>query len=99
MDVSNDVTMNFVLFIAILYSIKKKLIHCGEGDEAGLPEPIGDGDEIQFLIPIGYCNTPISIKAIKHANNTFIQEIEATPSYKNSKPINMYINFNNRSGI
>jgi len=29
------------------------------------------------LIPT--CNAPISIKAIKHANNTFIQEIEATP--------------------
>ena len=25
---------------------KKKLIHCGGGDGAGIPEPIGDGDEI-----------------------------------------------------
>jgi len=30
------------------------LIHYGDGDEAGIPEPIGDGDEIQFVIPVGY---------------------------------------------
>jgi len=32
------------------------LIHFGDGDgdEARIPEPIGDRDEIQFLIPVGY---------------------------------------------
>jgi len=24
------------------------MIHCGDGDEAGIPKPIGEGDEIQF---------------------------------------------------
>jgi len=32
----------------------KKIIQCGDGDEARIPEIIGDGDEIQFLIPIEY---------------------------------------------
>jgi len=34
--------------------MSEKLIHCGEGDEAGIPELIGDEDEIQFLISVGY---------------------------------------------
>ncbi|AES77434.1 hypothetical protein MTR_7g010570 [Medicago truncatula] len=25
-----------------------------DGDGAGIPEPVGDGDEVQFLIPVGY---------------------------------------------
>ena len=32
---------------------KKKFIHCGDGEEARIPKPIGDADEIQFLIPLG----------------------------------------------
>jgi len=32
----------------------KKIIQLGDGDEAGIPEPVGDGDEIQFLISVGY---------------------------------------------
>jgi len=32
----------------------EKIIHCGDGDEAGIPKPDGDGDEIQFFIPVGY---------------------------------------------
>jgi hypothetical protein len=32
----------------------KKVIHYGDGDEAGIPEPVGDGDEIRFFIPTGY---------------------------------------------
>ena len=34
------------------YFLLKKIIQCG--DEVGIPEPIGDGDEVQFLILIGY---------------------------------------------
>jgi len=30
------------------------MVHCRYGDGAGIPEPIGDGDEMQFLIPVGY---------------------------------------------
>jgi len=37
-----------------LIFFNKKIIQCGDGDEAGIPEPVGDGDEIQFLIPVGY---------------------------------------------
>jgi len=33
---------------------KKKIIHCGDGDEAGISEPVGDEDEIRFLIPFRY---------------------------------------------
>ena len=36
------------------YFLLKKIIQCGDGDGAGIPEPVGDGDEIQFLIPVGY---------------------------------------------
>ena len=32
----------------------KKIIQCGDGDGAGIPEPVEDGDGIQFLIPVGY---------------------------------------------
>ena len=35
-----------------LYFLLKIIIRCGDG--AGIPEPIGDGDEIQFLIPVEY---------------------------------------------
>jgi hypothetical protein len=35
-----------------LFFNKKKLIHYGDRDGAGIPEPIWDGDEIQFLIPV-----------------------------------------------
>ena len=30
----------------------KKLINCGDGDEAWIPKPIRNGDGIQFLIPV-----------------------------------------------
>jgi len=30
------------------------LIQCRDGDGAGILEPIGDGDVIQFLIPVEY---------------------------------------------
>jgi len=29
------------------------MIHYGYGDGDGIPEPVGDGDVIQFLIPLG----------------------------------------------
>jgi len=32
----------------------KKMIHCGDGDEAKILELVGDDDEIQFLISVGY---------------------------------------------
>jgi len=32
----------------------KKIIQYGDADEEGIPEPAGDGDEVQFLIPIEY---------------------------------------------
>ncbi|AES72983.1 hypothetical protein MTR_3g098440 [Medicago truncatula] len=32
----------------------KKIIQCGDEDGAGIPEPVGNGDVIQFLIPVGY---------------------------------------------
>jgi len=32
----------------------KKMIHCGDENEAAIPKPVGEGDYIQFLIPIGY---------------------------------------------
>ena len=38
----------------IQFFIKKKFIQCGDGDWAGIPEPVGYGDEVQFLIPIEY---------------------------------------------
>ena len=34
--------------------IKKKYIECGDGDEAVIPEPVRDVDEVHFLIPVGY---------------------------------------------
>jgi len=40
-------TKNAFIFI-------KKVIHCWDGDEAEIPEPVGDGDKVQFLIPAGY---------------------------------------------
>jgi len=38
----------------IFYFLLKKIFNVGRGDEVGIPEPVGDGDEIQFLIPVGY---------------------------------------------
>jgi len=32
----------------------KKNIEYGDGDEAGIPEPVGDGDEVHFFIPVEY---------------------------------------------
>jgi len=37
----------------LLFFIKKN-IQCGDGDETGIPERVGDGDGVQFLIPVGY---------------------------------------------
>jgi len=37
----------------ILFFIKK-IIQCGDGDETEIPEPVGDGDGIQFFILVGY---------------------------------------------
>ncbi|KEH38966.1 hypothetical protein MTR_2g085095 [Medicago truncatula] len=34
--------------VAPFYKIER------DGDGAGIPEPVGDGDEIQFFIPVGY---------------------------------------------
>jgi len=34
------------------YIFIKKNIECGDGDGAGIPESVGD--EIRFLIPVGY---------------------------------------------
>jgi len=38
----------------LLFFIKKKIIQCGDRDEAGIPEPVGDNDGVQFLILVGY---------------------------------------------
>jgi len=38
----------------LLFFIKKNYSICGDGDVAGIPEPVGDGNVIQFLIPVGY---------------------------------------------
>jgi len=38
----------------LVFFIKKKYIQCGDGDEAVIPEPVGDGDKIQHLILVGY---------------------------------------------
>jgi len=32
----------------------KKKIKCKVGDEVGIPEPVGNGDDVHFLIPVGY---------------------------------------------
>jgi len=37
----------------LLFYIKKIILY-GDGDEAGIAELIGDGDEIQFIISVGY---------------------------------------------
>jgi len=37
-----------------LYFLLNFFIKCGDGDETGIPEPVGDGDGIQLLIPVGY---------------------------------------------
>ena len=34
--------------------IKKNYIECGDGDRAGIPEPVEDGDGVYFFIPVGY---------------------------------------------
>jgi len=36
------------------YFLLKNIIQCGDKDGAGIPEPVGDGDEVQFLIPVEY---------------------------------------------
>jgi len=36
------------------FFLLKKYIHYGNGDGVGIPEPVGDGDEIWFLIPAKY---------------------------------------------
>lgn len=38
----------------ILIFFIKKNINFGDGDGAGIPEPVRDEDEIQSLIPVGY---------------------------------------------
>jgi len=37
-----------------LLFLLKKNIECQNGDGAGIPEPVGDGDGVHFLIPVGY---------------------------------------------
>jgi len=37
----------------LIFFIKKD-IQCRNGDEAGIPQPVGDEDEVQFLIPVEY---------------------------------------------
>jgi len=49
--------MHYNIFIGVaqkLFFIKKKNIKCSDGDGAGIPEPVGDGDGVHFLIPVGY---------------------------------------------
>jgi len=46
-NISLGVAKKLIFFI-------KKNIQCGDGDGAGIPEPVGDGDEVQFLISVGY---------------------------------------------
>jgi len=50
-----DNALNISIGVAkkLLFFIKK-IIQCGNGDEAGVPEPVGDRDEVQFLIPVRY---------------------------------------------
>jgi len=45
-NISLGVKKNFYFYL-------KKNIECGDGDGA-IPEPVGDGDEVHFLIPVGY---------------------------------------------
>jgi len=37
-----------------LYFLLNKIIQCGDRDGVGIPEPVGDEDEVQLLIPVGY---------------------------------------------
>jgi len=37
-----------------LLFLLKNYIECGDGDGAGIPEPVGDGDGVYFLIPVRY---------------------------------------------
>lgn len=46
-NISLEVAKNF-------YFLLKKIIQCGDGDGAGIPEPVGDEDEVQFIIPVEY---------------------------------------------
>lgn len=46
-NISLEVAKNF-------YFLLKKIIRYEDGDGAGIPEPVGDGDGIQFLILVGY---------------------------------------------
>jgi len=34
------------------YFLLKRIIQCGDGDGTGIPKSVGD--EIQFIIPVGY---------------------------------------------
>jgi len=34
------------------YFLLKKIIQYRDGDGAGIPEPVGDGDGVQFPIPV-----------------------------------------------
>jgi len=45
--ISLGVAKKFLFFI-------KKIIQCGDGDEAGIAKPVWDGDGVQFLILVGY---------------------------------------------
>jgi len=38
----------------IFLGARKKMIHCGDEDATGIPKPVWEGDEIQFLTPIGF---------------------------------------------
>ena len=49
-----DMHYNIVLGVDLFFLSNKKMIHCGYGNGTGIPEPIGCGYEIQFLIPVGY---------------------------------------------
>ena len=47
---------NIALGVAknLLFFIKKKIIQGGDEDGTGIPKPVGEENEIQFLIPIAY---------------------------------------------
>jgi hypothetical protein len=45
---------NIVLGAEKYFYFIKKIINRGDGDGPRMPEPVGDEDEIRFLITIGY---------------------------------------------
>ena len=61
---------NFLFNIEFFYFLWKKIIQCGDGDEAGYPNPSGMGMKLNFSSPLGMGRATGKYMRIGHSFKT-----------------------------